>query len=282
MPEKFTPSPSPSVEIRRNGRITDMILPNGEVRIIYGVHDYPVETSLIPKETDGIFLDNLYTPRTRKGLNSFFKGHKQLEYVRDYAKNNNIPVLFHDVEEKKALTLTRSTTEKLSNLAILSPFVVLGLTSASILEAIALTSPLLYHSVVHNALRFTPSENYPDLFAKVSRTATKAAPYMGPYVIRLRNALWAAKINWALENDIGNHFTTIVGATHVGLEDYLKMEAEDKEAKILRASSSIWPFFADTSSYYTFRRFSQRRPMGAFDDVRVYEVPKLKALALGV
>lgn len=280
MTERLTPNPTPNVEIRRSGRITDMILPNGEVRIIYGVHDYPIDTSLISKGTNGIFLENLYTPKTRKGLNSFFNGYTELEYLGDYAKNNNIPVIFHDVEEKKVLALTRNTTEKLSNLAILSPIVVSSLTSVSIPEVLVLTSPLLYHSLVHNALRITPSENHPDEFVRVSRVAIRAVPYMGPYVLRLRNALWAAKINWALENGIGKHFTTVVGAAHVGLEDYLRMEAEGKKARILRATAPVWSLFADLESYFNFRVFRQRKPKGAYDDIRVYEVPKLKALAL--
>ena len=282
MPERLSPNPSPKAEIRRSGRITDMILPNGEVRIIYGDHEYPTDISLVQTNTDGLFLENVHTPKTRKGLNILFNGNDQYSVVKQFAQQNNIPLLFHDVDEKESVSKTRNFSESLNDWLIVAPVIVLGLTSVSIPESIALTSPLLYNSITQHALRIQPKENNPDLVAKVSRLAAKATPYKGPYVLRLRNALWAAKINWALEHGLGSHFTTVVGAAHVGLEDYLRREAEGKEAKILRATSKMWHFFAEPSSYYTIRRFSQSKKRGGYDRVRVFEVPKLKAIAQGL
>ncbi len=282
MPERLSPNPSPKVEIRRNGRITDMILPNGEVRILYGPHHIPTDTSLIPSETDGIFLEGIRHPKKKKNLKRYFNGEEHVDYngIREYAYKSNIPIMFHDLHEKETLNAANTFTHGANFLKIGSPLIVTTLTAVTIPEAIALTSPLLLDSV-GGYIDWATNRSFEnvDYIANSHRLVAKAIPYRSLYVLRLRNAVWAAKINWALENGLGSHFTTVVGASHVGLEDYLVREAEGKEAKILKATSKVWSFFADIDSYYSIRAFS-RNPRNRRNTIkRVYEVPKLKALA---
>lgn len=283
MTERFNPKPSQNAEIRINGCVTDMTLPNGKIRIIYERdHTLPIDTSFIPLQTDGIFLEGTVKPKTRNSLNSRFRVENGDKTIKDTAQENGIPLIFHDVSETSILQVTHKIAEIATFSKILSPMALSSLTSLSTPEALAICSPFILDSLseymVYAAQRSTEND---DKLADIYRVALKLAPFRRPYVLRLRNALWATKINWALEQGLGEHFTTIVGGFHTGLEKYLQREVQGKKARILRATAPAWSLFADLESYFSFRVFRQRKPKGAYDDIRVYEVPKLREIALG-
>ena len=80
----------PSVEIRRNGRITDMILPHGNVRIIYGDHGIPTEPSLISICTNRGYRNF----RLTQGSATLREAEGQLEFkaIDDYERGNIYPI----------------------------------------------------------------------------------------------------------------------------------------------------------------------------------------------
>ncbi|MFH1827486.1 MAG: hypothetical protein ABH812_03610 [bacterium] len=281
MTERFSPVQSTGFETQKNGCFTDVIMPNGHVRIIYSMHGRLTDPSYIPLLTNGVFLEETVVPKTICALNEILDGHSQFSKVKSFAQQSNLPLIFGDVNRKITLEAAHTASEVLNYLKIVSPLLVSGISSAPIPESILITSPLLLDSLAqYIPFVFKKSTEDSDLLAKVYRIASRAVPYRRPYVLRLRNALWATKIKWALDNGLGSHFTSIVGPAHVGLEDYLKKLSEEKEARILQNTSAIWPLFAELESYYTLRIFSQTKPQGPYDNIKEYEIPELKAIAL--
>lgn len=266
----------------RKGHITDMVLPKGGLRIIYGRHDRPTDAADIPVNTKGIFLEVCNPSINKDEFAEDFAGNIQYSSVIEYAGKNGVPVYFHDigVGDRYDFLFDHLKMAKLAEpLAIIPIFA----SSNSVREGLLLSAPVIYDSIgLDWAMLLTTYIKDEDRGAWFTRQIMRTHPYTFPIAARLRNAVWAEKINWAMENiaENGDHFTTIVGGAHVGLEKYVRKVSGGKQPKILGATSSLWARIGDLPPFYSITRFVPDPSTGEFELDKVFEVPALKDLAL--
>lgn len=266
------------VVTERNGHITDMTLPSGGLRIIYENHGKRATSIDIPTGTKGIFVEVTNPPRDKNELAKDIEKGSISSEITTYAAQNRIPLYFHDIgysdrvrNLRYAAMATKMLVEPLAAIPLFA-------TSNTLREGVIKSAPLIYDSLGFWANSLISSDD-PDIEAKTARLIIQSHPYMFPISLRLRNAIWATKLNWALDNDLGEHFTTIVGNAHVGLEKYVKKVSEGMQPKILGATHSRWGKIGNLTPFYSITRFLPNKSNGTFRIDRVFEVPELKALA---
>lgn len=267
------------VTMERKGHITDMVLPNGGLRIIYGRHDKPTNPVDIPEGTRGIFLEYMHKPfNPQQILSRNIRNHTQYSGILDHAASNGVPVYFHDIGSSRHTDSVQLVKPIVEVFAMAPIFI----TAGSAKEGLLRSFPILYDSVGHlGAQLFAYSMKDEDVMSKTARVVAQAYPHTYPKIRRLRNAVWAEKLNWAMENiEVeGNHFTTVVGAFHIGLEKYVRKVSEGKQPRILRATNRYWGRMGDLPPFYSIYKFVPNPKTGVFELVKEIEVPKLKELA---
>ncbi|HUQ85201.1 MAG TPA: hypothetical protein VM077_02655 [Candidatus Limnocylindrales bacterium] len=266
----------------RKGHITDMTLPVGGLRIIYGAHSRPIDPVDIPKGTKGIFLEAMNPPRSGYDFFRHIAHNAQYSRIVRHANKNEVPIYFHDVgaSERYANYLFAAGVLKLAEPLAVIPVIA---SSSSFKEGLLRSTPIIYDLLSPASVvgRKISSQN-PDKDAALARGLVKTHPYTSPVCLRMRNAIWAEKLKWAMENlgDEGDHYTTVVGAEHVGLEKYMRKVSSGDRPKILRATRSIWGRIGDIKPFYSITRFDpDSSAAGGFKLGEVFEVPELKALA---
>lgn len=269
------------VVTERRGRVTDMHLPHGNVRILYEDHRTPINVADVDRATKGIFLEHVYPPRNTREFKQLEdqEGKSTYKDVLSLARREGTPLYFHDVD------LTESHMRDLSKAVAIAKLVGYPLATAyfakgeSLKKKLILAAPFVYDSLTtHWAGLAVNAIKDEDRAARISRAIVKTHPYFKPIMEGLRNAIWATKLNWALEN-IDDNLTTPVGANHIGLEESLRRDAQNKPLRLLQATHRHWAAIGRLSSFYSITRFTPDPETGVFEQTGVFEVPKLKELA---
>lgn len=284
-PEHRQPFKKP--ELVRRGNFTDIHLPTGSIRAIYGVHgskdgrhSIPINVTDIPRKTRGIVLESSGGTLNDKFADGFLPHQeKSWKGVVNYARENGIPIFSSDISlrpgfnelstaffigkgiDEVALALTALGASSPKNLLLAAPFLLdIGP------KSISMSREVLSRKIASKT--------------HVARSMDKMHPYMFPVRNKLRNTLWAYTTKWLLEqyNDPQAHLTTVSGTMHAGGEKKY-LEDQDSLLRSLARSRKFWPLIShDLSTFYSIVGYFPNPKTGEFTP-KVFEVPELKKLA---
>lgn len=283
--ESFQPSNKPEIKIQ--GRFTDIQLPTGSIRAIYGVHggkngrySTAINATDIPRTTRGIVLESSGGTLNDKFADGFLPHQeKGWKGVVNFARENGIPIFSSDISKRPgfnalsgaffigkgidevALALTALGVSSPKNLLLAAPFLLdMGP------KTISLSREVLSRTISSKT--------------NVARSMDKIHPFMYPVKSKLRNVLRAYTTKWLLEqyDDPRAHLTTVSGTMHAGGEKKY-LEDQDSLLRSLARSRRLWPLIShDTSTFYSIVGYFPNPETGKFTP-KVFEVPELKALA---
>lgn len=283
--EQWETHRKPDIQIQ--GNFTDIQLPTGGIRTIYGKHggkdgrgSIPINVTDIPRTTRGIVLESSGDTLSDKLDDGFLpfqdKGWKG---VVDYARENGIPVFSSDISLRPVLgqlSMAFLVGKSLDEMAL----AMAALGSASP-KNLLLAAPFILDAgpKTISFSRVVSSRNVSSQ-AKIARSIDKIQPYMYPIKIKLRNTLWAYTTKWLLEqyDDPQAHLTTVSGVMHAGVEKKY-LEDQGSSLRSLARTKKLWPLIShDISTFYAVVGYFPNPDTGKFTP-KVFEVPELKALA---
>lgn len=272
--------PSPETRLEREGNVVRIEKPEGFYTIIYGIHSRPTEPQQLPERFDGLFLETGRNNYLEASLNFLkaFKGDRQYQPVFQPLEEKRIPIYFADAFlDEKVIALDSLVTGGEGGLAVIIASQIRKngqISRRDFLRATA--STWLLTPFVSSMGGFFFGDIGEEPIAELQKFSHRLHPEDKLLTLTVRNIIIAHKEQWLTERiGKGPHLATILGADHVGIEDWILNSPEERITFLYR-SKPIWRPFVAPETVYQMVRFD-------FDGYQwqvgeIFEVPELKEL----
>lgn len=287
MSEISSIEPEQPQKIERRGNVVTINKPEGVYSIAYGIH-LGEKKQEVPSGVDGICFEWMGKyPSTNEEINEVAVANQKDLF--DYARNNNLPLFAVDCSISPVALVEEVVSPQVEFIVGASLFgkimertkATRGFTRRDFLKRMLAGGAALYLTLPNISVfsRFGSSISGigEEPTAELSKLTQRIHPEYKIFILGLRDAVAAQKMQFLLQKKGYKHLFAPRGAEHVGMEDAILAQESERIDFLSRLRPVLSKVVPDLGTFYQINEY-RLSPGGNWEIAQRLEEPSLKAI----